>query len=1623
MDIEVDSSGISGQLTWFGDELFNGEPIVDTTLVLQNVHETSDDVVLETTNGSFSTDETRIIQGTGQATFTENGTFESEGLASVLDFYGTFTRTIGDGRTYVANGTWNGTGEIKVSWIDLPETFDVVCNIDSEDSNNVTIPTNETVCLKDDTGELPVYLIDGEVSANGRFTSVGDTILVQEHEGSSFEGIGFFEGTGTFNGTGRFVGSGAFSGEMVSPGSFYQTGIVPGEYEVTVSLENGRDVLLPQTVTVGINPEFGIVLSMPGSLIAGNLTNATGGILTNTSFEIIDNLIEDSTPVLITTNDTGGYRYGPISSGEYEYRIDLDEDGFYEVSGFISVGDETEVFEPINIIPDMYDVSISLQAPVADNGSALVEIGNQNFTLTNPIGLTTTYESDEGGMISMELNVGDYVIEQTGLEDYYLYSSFSVEDEDLSFDLEYAIASTLSGQILAYTVDYDENWTQSDIEANSTAASMLDVTLTSGDIQFDTITDSEGNFSIIVPGDLSYVMKATTTANTYGVGLSVEPNEISETDLGSIYLSRLNSVSGLLSVNSTNSSWNAQNFNGLTPTIVAVDENGIEWDAEVTATGIFNLNLASGIYDFSATESEYNIETVEDWEITNFVQTNSVPMLADLQPISVAIEVCLVKEVSGDCSEGIPKYADLTINSPFNNNETYKLNESDFDEFGTYNLEIMPGKYTVQTTYTDPSDENATDFNMFFTSREIFISMFAEDNDAVIIELNDERLFNGKITAGQDNFSNTQFLLYNESNNQWLSATTNDTGEFSQYIPSGDWVVIISPQEIENTTYTLRYPLAIDEDSSTRTNLDLDLEEAVRVNATLVESLTDEFVVNARLLAVSNDGYGNVTLASSDDSGNVTDVIMPGSWTLSLQKETDDKRWSIQDDLYTFVATNQDVELGNLTVDLEVLIGGKIYWDFNENDIADLSELVAGANITITSSDDTLTFDLTTDEFGVWSQMVPVMDTYNVTIEKSGYSPGYYTTNETQGMIVVADSVTEDLSIVADNVQVSGIVTSVMQDEEASLTGSTITLYPETGRDLNPVTLSGVYDNGELTWSTSVEPGNWVVVVESTVADENTGGVSIGYLNAGIEDGGELEMVMSSGGYVQLDTVWQDIQLGEHHAGSDSTGSTMIDGLVEVTIDAGIDVTWNYTLDSNGKLNLLLPVGDFQISSEFTTIQHERMLDMQYTGNSFGLIEQGIIDEDMSFTRTLNSASTVTINDASVVNATFIETAMLTPIVNDEDYDVIEFDLDIVYEGTENSDVLTIGGRPSNTIDSEDWTVEVFNGTEWTSELEVTLGIGESLSDDSVSNTSTVKMRIMLPNVTSSLSLENGHLIKIEVSSETGISSSVDLRVKVPQYYGMEITNSITETGVSPGGTGSFSFTLTNTGNGDDSFSIELADNLLAGWQITPTTSTLTISKGDQRTQQFSIFAPESFTSGEVEATVTITSEDGATSETITVAIQSARISLDVDETMSQELTKVYESQPGQIVVPITNSGYRTASTVLVTVNLTNDLGNEILENIGNQTISIPAGQTINATFVLDGSSKKFNRYAISVDILGEDNDYVEDSVEPFDYQEETILDTAEPTSGWFMVVIIVLTALVAYGGLKVSRNKSSNRF
>ena len=331
-------------------------------------------------------------------------------------------------------------------------------------------------------------------------------------------------------------------------------------------------------------------------------------------------------------------------------------------------------------------MTIGLVTPTNELGEPLVETGNQNFTVTNAFGASEDYVSDALGDIDMELTAGDYTIEQTGLSDLYLYSSFTVsETSDLSIELEYSPATTINGKILAYTVEYDDSWTEEQIAANVTVATQLDVSFTSGDLTLDTTTDSSGNFSILVPGDLVYTMKATTTTNTYGVGMFVTPNEESTIDVGDVYLKRLTTVTGTLNVSDTNNSWNAQNYDGLNPTIVATDEMGVEWEAIVSNSGSFTMKIADGVYDFSGLDSEYNITTIENFEVSNFVGSSSIALTANLEPVDLQVSVCLVSEGSGDCSQGIPKFADVEIISMFDNSD-YFLNQTDFDGQGIANV-------------------------------------------------------------------------------------------------------------------------------------------------------------------------------------------------------------------------------------------------------------------------------------------------------------------------------------------------------------------------------------------------------------------------------------------------------------------------------------------------------------------------------------------------------------------------------------------------------------------------------------------------------------------------------------------------------------------------------------------------------------------------------------------------------------------------------------------------------------------------------------------------------------------------------------------------------------------------
>ena len=1629
MDIEVQSSGVSGLLSWSGDESFDGNPIVETGITLKSVYGLSDDVVMTTTNGSFTTDETRIIQGTGEVEFTENGTFVSDGLASVVDFTGTFTRTISDKRTYVANGTWNGSGEIKASWIDL-SNFESVsgCNVDANDATNITMPENQTLCLKDDTGDLPIYMLDGEIMADGRFTSDGTTVLTQELEGASFEGIGTFEGTGIFNGTGQFTGIGAFSGEMVNPGSFYQTGLVPGEYDVYANLDNGREIKLPNTVSIGLDPIYGLELTLPGSLITGNITSQDLEPIANATFEWLDTELEGATPVIVESDENGNYSYGPISAGNYSYKIDVDGDGFYEVNGTAIIGDESEVISPVSLIPDMFDLTIQLNSPLNETGVEVVDLNNNTYEIISISGLptSTTAISNEQGVVTAELIPGEYQISDVNAEDFVLFETFEITDTDLEVDLTYSISTRVFGTMNAYTTEFNESWTQQDIEDNSTIASGVVITLESEGMFFTTETDVNGTFEVNIPGDRNFTMLAFNTLNNYGMGMIITPNNLTNYPLSDLYLHPLVTVTGQLYLYDNNSTWNQGFYDGYTPTISAENDDGVVWEAQTTPEGIFEFRLGKGEYDFYVEETEVNVTPLLNHFVSSNVSNSIINLTASPDEKQVSIQSFLDSADNESLEDGQLVSVDIQITSDLGDKEVISISADEFDSVGIKSLNLVPGTYTISVNSTLPSDENATDFNSFFISKQITVDLFDTEVQNFTIPLADERLFTGKLTYPDTENYSSEFLLYNEENDQWFNVETDANGNFSSYVPTGDWLIIIAPSDYDNKTYTLREALTIGEDSSLRTDKTLTMVEVMNVEFKLEEALTNEPIANARVTAVSQDGLGNVTLAASNETGNVSDILMPGTWNLFLDKSNLDTNWIINttDTFSSSDVADGVVDLGVVSADVEVRIGGRVFWDINDDDIANLGEWVEGFNLTIVGTNNSdINTVITTDADGLWSTFVPIRDVYNITLEKAGYAITYYDTENETGFVVHDSSETRDIEVEAGSVTVSGTVTTSLADADSHLDGASIEIHPSSDVDRAIVIPQVSYDSETLSWSADLTPGDWVVIVNSASVDENGGGVAIGYLDATVLDGGELDLVMTSGGFVEGSTNWDDIELQSHHAGSSDPGFAMIKDSVEVSVDLNIGATWNVSVDSDGEFRILLPVGSTSLSSEFVTVQHERQLDMEYSVIANGDVEQGILDLQLNYARKLNSDSSMTLVESSIVNATDVNAMQMTAIVDGEDYKAIEMDLDVVYEGTETSDVFTVTGNVETAQGSELWTVEVFNGSDWVSETEITLGIGENLTDSTVDNQTTIRVRVLMPNVSSSWSLDDGHQVSVQLDSDAGLSSSTKFDVMTPQFYGFELSDVVEETGVSPGGQGSFSFIITNTGNGDDTYTIELADNLPEGWQITPTTSTPTITKGNFINQPFTIFAPESFTSGAIKATVTITSEDGITTEPIEVDILSARISLSVDEDLTQELTKVYESKPGQLVVPIENSGYKSAGSVIVYANITNDAGTKTIEELAPQTISIGPGQTTQAVFTLSESSEKFNRFAISVDVQGDDLDYVEDDISDFDFQEEVILDDTEPTSAWFMVIIIVLTLLVGYGGMKVARNKGSARF
>ena len=1628
MDIAVKSSGVSGLVSWTGAESFNGDPLVDTTFVLRSIWSMTENYTLTTTNGSFTSEDSRILQGTGEVTFTENGTFESEGVAFAQDFTGTFTRSIADKRTYTSNGTWNGVGTLEASWISNESIVD--CYVEND---TTSMPTNESICVKDSTGALTTYLLDGEITANGRLTSQGVSTLVTEVINATLEATGSFEGTGTLNGTGLFIGQGHFSGSMVQPGSFYLTGLVPGMYNMIAQLDNGKEVLLPRPVDIGITPTYDLEMSMPGSIFEDTLEDFFSIIFANETIELVDEGLGEEFAVDIITDENGTFSYGPLAPGDYFYRVDIDNDGWYEVNDSFTVRDDSENFSMLMAVPEMHDVTMQLVSPTnPETQTSMISINDRVVTFTNDDSLMApiTATSDENGVVYIELPMGAYTVSDDLDDNYVLFNYFLLEEEDLNIDGTYAIATWVNGSIRT-VIDANNYalWVQGTDEnklTESDAASALTIDFTSGDLSFSTVTDADGNYSMRLPNGQDFHMTTISIFSTYTGGQLITLDGQNEMAMGIMYLAPATATNGFVFLYENTSLWDNLVPGWSAQTLVATNEDGLEWRTEITSGGEFNFFLLDGEWDFSAIDSDLNIEPVENFNIDGESGSPPSPIELFANPAHQNVTLQFFMDAGADASFENGTLVSPSFSAVPLNNHGVQMNYTadNYTSPGVITISLEPGTYAVQFNYTEPGQENASDFALGgVTALQPIIIGLDTIDETMDMPLRNEYLVTGTLTNASGDAIEKQFLLYEAEQDLWYNIESDTNGSFHGYVSAGDWVSIVAPFIAnENATEVLRAPLTVGTNSTVRTGLTYSTIETVEVTFQLQETDSNNNMSNVRVTAVSHDGFGNVTLTKSNDTGMVTESMMPGTWSLFLNESAPQRHWSMDTSDASFTtldATDGALDLGIVTADLDVEIGGKIYWDLNEDDTPGMTEGVEDVLVVVLGTLTDVDTNVTTDASGVWSLFVPVHDNYTVSVGKEGFGNESYNLSNSSAYPVENNPESHDLEVLAGNVAVSGNVTDIK--DASRLVNATIVLYPTLDGVRDPISINAVFANDVLTWSSDIAPGEWIVVVTQANPDENGGGVAVGLLDATIANGAALDLEMKLGGWVDLTTEWTDFALGSHHAGAGSDGAEKLNGSVTITVSIG-DSAWDMPLSEEGTLSILVPTGDVDFDSTFMTIQHDDLLDMEYIAGGKTSVGEGRSPVDMMFTRTINSESTVVMSAGTVTNATLVEgdetSLMATPV--GEAYETIEFDLDVAYEGTEVNDVFTVEGSIGAVQDSNLWSVEFFNGTAWVDSYDLDLGVGQNASDDTVDSTGTIRVRVNVANQSEAYNFDEAHKIKVRMSTITGASSEISIDVQVPQTYGLEISDEVTELGLAAGSSRQFSFKLTNNGNGDDTFSISLADNIPEGWEVTPMQSNAELHKDEVRPQLFTVFAPSDWDGSVKTVSVTVTSENGEDTDTFDVDLKPAMISLrqinDGLVTLASDQTADVEST--EVRIPIENFGYLDADSVIV--SLTNQLTGV---SYGSQTISVAGLSTTNAVFEVGAMPSGSQRFEYHVEVAGEDSAFVSDNITDGDFSVEYFIESAEDSDTWLTTVgIIILIIVVIFGGVKMSRGGSNTK-
>ena len=1604
--ISVSPSTASGILSWSGELDFDGEPVISANIVLTP---SSDEVVIQpyevmTSDGSMVGEDLRF-SGTGEVTFLGEGTMESMGAVSVQDFTGTHTQAVFDNHSITGEGQFSGKG-----------TIDGTLSGDFPDCTGDSVPEDNDACINEDGH----YLLDGIANGTGKFTSEGVSEFTRELFQATFIGSGNFATStsgglstfGTINGTGIFSGHGTFSGPMVRPGSFHIVDALPGEYVVSVDFGTGDPVELAEPFVIPLSSsEIQTPVTITGGAVKGTVSIFTGRPLSSeVSIFSINGTSDDSNeecqgvitqPCFAIPDDSGSFEIGPIVPGSYLAEVDIDDDGFPEISQAFTFesGLVTLVSFPSEV-PKTSDITFTL----SDDGTSVDGLQLQFIPEDTSRKSVTAVFDNESKTYHAELIPGIWILNYTLSDEKQLWQRISVGDVDLTDSFEFLVSQVVSGIVIDKPAKGDENPDPLSRVTNQEVLFQWD------GFTLKSTTDSFGEFSVILPQQAfvqATVERMVGAGGFFSNGTSFQVTDSMENI--TIELTDSTMVLGEVSLNREGNTYN-QGFSGWTP--VFAKANNLDgatdavWREEVDDLGRFDMLLPLGNWSFTLDAGNEMATN----SVVKEVNTSSEPLVELLVlPTNSTVEIDFFIDHEGDnnASNGTPVSYPFEIMPLTPNGAGYTVSRDgpEWTQTGLAEISLEPGRYRIKVERANSSADEP--FDTLYDTNEIFeVEVGSSSTVKRSVGFEPRWLVNITLRNESGQLLENHVVKLENVVNGWIQTfTTNEDGMLVEYIEEGDWIVIVDEFETNPGVYEgLRRSISTSQ-STAGSSLNFQTAELASVTVNL-QSTSD--IAGPELIEItisSEEGLGSFVSSIGGYEQPLEIRLVPGMWNVGINQTN-------QDGVRTLLENTSLVESGVtvgpdhqvlLTVQKLVSLSGKVFWDLDDDGSPGFSEGLSNASVNITGDSDSPTHHLVTDDGGVWSAFLPIQSSWNITVERDGFD----TQNKT--VEIGETSITENIEISAGEVEISGTISYV--DESCISSGEwQVQMIPSHGISRERVTVSG---NSLGDWSVTIQPGSWVAMATSTsTASECIDLISIEPLEVGV-DGGSVESELTVGGTLRLETSWLGFDGSSHNL-------TEIDDY-DLVIEYG-PMSWSEELGSDGILNLLVLPGTVQTSSSFEL--DEGVRNVSYSGGKGISIRAGQVSplNTLSIDRVSKQSVTTTIQGEDRVEVQEIDPTCTNDddgdgVINGEDafpndstetldtdndgvgdnkdndddgdgflddeddlplgqglstnsaaagckYQNAEFNISIEYDGHNSFDEYTVVGTVPG-ADGLDWNVQFQNSSgAWLDSTTFDLGLaGSDLTEQ-------ISIRVTAANVGVSHHFPDGHMVLVKISTDQGYSTQVEFRVDVPEYNGLEINEpenlyfSGDETAVT------IEIPFKNNGNSDELFYFEFDSSDY--WQFAgPTTQPA--SPFSDGTATFTLVRPsepELPSAYTEEITFTVSDQDNNTYSGSTVMKMDSPVLSIVGDT-ARILGGNGFASFGQIEsysVNISNSGNVGAETVNLVATLCSDI--RCVNEMGvNSTSSGSVEAMSESTFYLTMDYTQFTeskKYYIIFSIEGE---------------------------------------------------------